>query len=103
MISRLTVTCEDKELTKTCGSFMIVRMTEQYTICGHNEMSDCKILFVFIIYDIIKYYTTCEDMKHYDFKTCGIFHCLSKIQFVDTDNTLITKSFSFCYLEDDRT
>ena len=42
MFSRLIATCENKEFTKICGSFMIVRMTKQYTICGHNEISDTK-------------------------------------------------------------
>ena len=49
MISRLIVTSHDKEFTKSCGSFMIVRTTKRYTICGHNEISDQKIFFVFII------------------------------------------------------
>ena len=52
---------------------MIVRMTEKYTICEHNEISDYKISFIFMIFNIIKRYITCEDMTHYDFKTCGIF------------------------------
>ena len=40
MISRSTVTCQDKEFMKICASFMIVRMTGQYTICGDNEISE---------------------------------------------------------------
>ena len=61
IITRLIVTWEDKECTKTCGSFMIVKMTEQYTICGHNEIFDYKISFNIMIYNIITRYT-CEDM-----------------------------------------
>ena len=37
----LIATCEGKQCTKTYESFMIVRMTGQCTICGHNEISDC--------------------------------------------------------------
>ena len=45
---------EDKEITKICGNFMIVTMAEQYTFCGHNEISHCKISFNFTIYYMIK-------------------------------------------------
>ena len=44
MISRLIVTCEDKEFMKICVIFMIARMSQQYTICGPNEISDYKSL-----------------------------------------------------------
>ena len=44
MISRVIVTCDDKEFMKICVSFMIARMSEQYIICGHNEISNCKSL-----------------------------------------------------------
>ena len=53
MISRLIISWQDKEFMKICGSFMIVRMTLQYTICGDNEISDYKIPFIFKIYNII--------------------------------------------------
>ena len=43
MISRCVVTCENKEITKICGTFMIVTMAEQYTFCGQNEISHYKI------------------------------------------------------------
>ena len=73
MISRCVVTCEDKEITKICWNFMIVIMAEQYIFCGHNEISHYKISFIFTIYNIIKWYTACEDMTHYNLKTCGVF------------------------------
>ena len=66
---KMCLTCKDKEITKTCGSFMIVTMTGQHTICVHNEISYYKISFTFTIYNIIKRYKTCEDMENYDFKT----------------------------------
>ena len=68
---------------KICGSLMIVKKTGQYTICGDNEISDYKIPFIFKICNIIKRYTSYEDMKYYD---------KNKTQLVGTENTVITKS-----------
>ena len=45
---------------------MIVMMNGQNTIYGDNEISDHKMQFIFIIYDTIKWYPSCEDMKVYD-------------------------------------
>ena len=73
---------------------MIVRMTEQYTICGDNEISDHKIRFIFIMYNTIKWYPSCEDMKHYDWTR----HNLWVQRILRLQNI-----FCFCYLQDDQT
>ena len=93
MISRLIVTWEDKEFMKIGGSFMIVRMTGQYTICGDKEISDFKIPFIFTIKNIIKWYTSYEDMKHYDWTR----HNLWVQRILRLQNL-----FHFRYLQDDR-
>ena len=94
LISKCVVTCEEKEITKTCGSFMIVTMTGQYVICGHNEISHYKISFIFTIHNIIKRYTIREDMKHY----VWIRHNLWVQRILWLQNL-----FRFRYLQDDQT
>ena len=54
MISKCVLTCKDKEITKTCGTFMVVTITEKYTIDLPNEISDYKISFIFVIHNRIK-------------------------------------------------
>ena len=47
MISRLIVILDYKEFVTILGSFIIVKMTWQYTICGDNDISDYKLLWFF--------------------------------------------------------
>ena len=58
MIAKVIITYEDKEFRKICACFMIIRTTEQYTICDHIEISDLKICFIFTIDNIIIRYGT---------------------------------------------
>ena len=46
VMSSVIITCEDNEFIKTCLSFMIIRTTEQYSVCGHIEVSDQKMLII---------------------------------------------------------
>ena len=94
MISRLIATCQGKEFTKNCRSFMIVRMTGQSTICGDSEISDHKIRFIFKMYNTIKWYPSCEELKHYDWTR----HNLWVQRILRLQNI-----FRFCYLQDDQT
>ena len=71
---------------KVCGSFMIIRMTGQYTICVDNEISDYKIPFIFKIYNIIndtqvmrtrnittEQDTICGCVEYCDYKISSVF------------------------------
>ena len=88
MISRLIVIWNYKEFVKILGRLKIVRMTLQFTICRINEISDYKIPFIFKIYNTIKWYTSYEDIKHYDWTRHN----------VSTENITITKSLPFSLL-----
>ena len=73
---------------------MCCRMIGQYTICGDNDLSDYKMQFNFTYYNIIKWYTSCEDMKHYDWTRHNLW-----VQRIPRLQNL----FHFGYLQDDQT
>ena len=54
MISRLILPGEGKEFKNSCGNFMLVRVTGQYTVCEDNKSLITKSHSFFTIYNIIK-------------------------------------------------